>query len=110
MTIENTRLIEILHEITADLPSGRAAGCGKITDLAGALTAREASLAARVLALVAAREKDAECQEAELNAISDLATYNSISRGDLVDLSAIVPIEPSAVDAAQYLRDENLLD
>lgn len=98
-------LIEALRPVMATSPETRSLGCDAITDLVAEFTKSEARTVCHVLTRLLLIEDDQGCQEAELNALVQLASRGFIFHEFVEQLTTLnrTALHGSSVEHYDYL-------
>ncbi|AVH22121.1 hypothetical protein [Nocardia cyriacigeorgica] len=72
MAIGNSKLLEIIQNLTSDDPDTRDDACGTVTDLVQSFDSHETTMISSTLATLAASETNKRLRESELHALVEL--------------------------------------
>lgn len=89
MPVSDADLLATVGSLLSPDASERARAADEITDFAKSLKADHAEVLARLLVVLRLGESDVECQEAQLNALSELKEWYEIKNATLLRLRVV---------------------
>ena len=109
MSIGKTQLIDFMRRILASDDTVRDVAADEVTDISSGLTKSEAECLSVALVVARLNEESADCQEAQLNALADLAASQQLA-GCVREMLAEIMHQQIDPSQREHLRELLVVD